>query len=217
MRKRLFITLVALGLLVAGMVVPAAWADSHGEILGIQWQWTQLVETQPASQSVIADSENYVLVLNEDGSANLKADCNQVQWTYTVEGDTISFNTLGPSTLAFCGEDSSDQIFLEKLGLAGTWRESTCRRIHFWIRPRIFHSMGSCQASSTISWSRSGTRASSETDIEARSTLVRMSSGRYSNRSWSIICSASGPSKRPTLEVSRGEEPSAITSSGRNQ
>jgi hypothetical protein len=39
-----------------------------------------------------------------------------------VEGDTISFNTQGPSTLAFCGEDSSDQIFLEKLGLAGTWR-----------------------------------------------------------------------------------------------
>lgn len=122
MNTRFLVVGLVAGLLLAGMLVPAAWADNHGAILGIQWQWTQLIETQPASQSVIANSENYVLVLNADGSANIQADCNQLQWTYTVEGDTISFNTLGPSTLAFCGEDSSDQIFLEKLGMASTWR-----------------------------------------------------------------------------------------------
>lgn len=122
MHRQLFVVGLVAGLLLAGLLVPAVWADDHGAILGIQWQWTQLVETQPASQSVIADSENYVLVLNADGSANIKADCNQLQWTYTIEGDTISFNTLGPGTLAFCGEDSSDQIFLAKLGMGGTWR-----------------------------------------------------------------------------------------------
>jgi LPXTG-motif cell wall-anchored protein len=122
MNTRFIVVGLVAGLLMAGVLVPAAWADNHGAILDIQWQWTQLIETQPASQSVIADSENYVLVLNADGSANIQADCNQVQWTYTVDGDTISFNTLGPSTLAFCGEDSSDQIFLEKLGMASTWR-----------------------------------------------------------------------------------------------
>ena len=120
-RKRIAVGLVA-GLLLVGVLVPAAWADEHGAILGIRWEWTQLIETEPASQSVVADSENYVLVLNADGSANIQADCNQLQWTYTVEGDTISFDTLGPSTLAFCGDDSSDQIFLEKLGMASTWR-----------------------------------------------------------------------------------------------
>ena len=122
MNTRVLVVGLVAGLLLAGMLVPAAWADNHGAILGIRWEWTQLIETQPASQSVIADSENYVLILNADGSANIQADCNQLQWTYTVEADTISFNTLGPSTLAFCGEDSSDQIFLEKLGMAGTWR-----------------------------------------------------------------------------------------------
>ena len=122
MHTRLLVVGLVTGLLLAGLPVPAARADNHGAILGVQWQWTQLTETEPASQSVIPDPENYVLVLNEDGSANLKADCNQVQWTYTVEGDTITFNTLGPSTLAFCGEDSSDQIFLAKLGVGGTWR-----------------------------------------------------------------------------------------------
>lgn len=122
MNTRFLVVGLVAGLLLAGVLVPAAWAQELGTILGIQWQWTQLIETQPASQSVIANSENYVLVLNADGSANIQADCNQLQWTYTVEGDTISFNTLGPSTLAYCGEESSDQIFLEKLGMAGTWR-----------------------------------------------------------------------------------------------
>ena len=122
MHTRFLVVGLVAGLLMAGVLVPAAWADNHGAILGTRWQWTQLTETQPASQSVVPDPENYVLVLNEDGSANIQADCNQVQWTYTIDGDTITFDTLGPSTLAFCGEDSSDQIYLEKLGMATTWR-----------------------------------------------------------------------------------------------
>jgi heat shock protein HslJ len=111
-----------MGLLAAALLAPAAWADMHGEVTGIQWQWAELTETEPASQSVVPDPENYVLVLNADGSANLKADCNQVQWTYTLEGATLTFNTLGPSTLAYCGDDSLDQLFLGKLGMGGTAR-----------------------------------------------------------------------------------------------
>ena len=61
------------------------------------------------------------MVLTADGNAALKADCNQVLWTYTAEGNSLTFNTLGPSTLAFCGEESSDQLFLSKLGVGGTW------------------------------------------------------------------------------------------------
>jgi hypothetical protein len=63
MRKRLFTIFVVMGLLVAGLLVPAAWADSHGTIAGIQWQWAELTETEPASQSVVADPQNYVMVL----------------------------------------------------------------------------------------------------------------------------------------------------------
>jgi heat shock protein HslJ len=120
MRKRLFAIFVVMGLLVAGLLAPAAWADSHGSITGIQWQWAELTETEPASQSVVADPENYVLVLNDDGSANIKADCNLVSWTYTLEGGSLTFDTLGPSTLAFCGEESLDQQYLGLLGKGGT-------------------------------------------------------------------------------------------------
>jgi heat shock protein HslJ len=120
MRKRLFPVLVIVGLLVVGLLVPAAYADLQGEITGIQWQWAELTETEPASQSVVPDPENYVLVLDADGSANLTADCNQVKWTYTLEDSSLTFDTMVPSTLAFCGDDSLDQLFLSKLGVGGT-------------------------------------------------------------------------------------------------
>ncbi len=121
MRKNLFTLLIAICLLMgAGQMAPAAWAQEPGEITGIQWQWAQLTETEPAAQSVVPDPENYVLVLMADGTASLKADCNMVTWTYTLEDSSLTFNTLGPSTLAFCGEDSSDQKFLELLGKGGT-------------------------------------------------------------------------------------------------
>ncbi len=122
MRKLLFTLLVAFCLLVgAGQAAAPAWAQSASEITGIQWQWAQLVETEPAAQSVVPDPENYVLVLLADGTASLKADCNMVSWTYTLDGTSLTFNTLGPSTLAFCGEDSLDQKFLEMLGKGGTF------------------------------------------------------------------------------------------------
>jgi len=119
MRARLFSVLLALGLIGPALMAPAAWADTHGESIGIQWQWAQLTENQPAAQSMILNPENYVLTLNDDGVANIKADCNQLQWTYTLQGTSLTFNTLGPSTLAFCGEESSDQQFLELLGKGG--------------------------------------------------------------------------------------------------
>jgi heat shock protein HslJ len=120
MRKRFFLTLVAMGLLITVLLVPAAYADLHGEIIGIQWQWAELTETEPASQSVVPDPENYVLILNADGSANLKADCNLVMWNFALEDGSLTFDTVGPSTLAFCGDDSLDQMFLSKLGMGGT-------------------------------------------------------------------------------------------------
>ena len=120
MRKQLLSVVAIATLLLAGLMVPAAWAQTEPEITGIQWQWAELTETEPASQSVVPDPENYVLVLNADGSANLKADCNVVLWTYTLEGSSLTFNTLGPSTLAYCGDDSLDQQYLGLLGNGGT-------------------------------------------------------------------------------------------------
>jgi heat shock protein HslJ len=121
MSKRLFTISVVMGLLLTGLLASTVWAQTQDDITGIQWQWAELTETEPASQSVVPDPENYVVVFGADGSASIKADCNQVLWSYTVEGNILTFNTLGPSTLAFCGEDSLDQMFLTKLGMGGTF------------------------------------------------------------------------------------------------
>ncbi len=83
-------------------------------ILDISWQWIDLVETEPAGQSVVPDPENYTLVLRADGTAEIQADCNQVLGTYTQQGSALIL-MLGPSTMAACGEDSLDQQFLASL------------------------------------------------------------------------------------------------------
>jgi heat shock protein HslJ len=103
----------------AALMPSGVWAQSADEITGIQWQWAELTETEPASQSVVPNPENYVVVLLADGSASIKADCNMVSWTYTLEDGLLTFNTLGPSTLAYCGDESLDQQYLALLGKGG--------------------------------------------------------------------------------------------------
>ena len=83
-------------------------------ILDISWQWVELVETEPASQSVVPDPENYTLAFHADGTLDIQADCNQVGATFTQEGSALIIE-LGPSTMAACGEDSLDQQFLASL------------------------------------------------------------------------------------------------------
>jgi heat shock protein HslJ len=89
--------------------------QSDLDITDITWQWWGLVETEPATQSVVPNSENYTLILQSDGSLHVKADCNVVGGAYTLEGDALAIE-LGPSTMAFCGEASLDRQFLEWLG-----------------------------------------------------------------------------------------------------
>jgi heat shock protein HslJ len=57
---------------------------------------------------------NYTILFNEDGTANITADCNQVQATYTVDESNINI-TLGPSTRAACSPESLDQVYLSSL------------------------------------------------------------------------------------------------------
>jgi heat shock protein HslJ len=85
------------------------------DIRNIVWQWSGLVETQPAAQSVVPDPENYTLVFGEDNNYNFKADCNVGGGVYLVDGSNLSLE-LGPVTLAECGPDSLYNQFLILLG-----------------------------------------------------------------------------------------------------
>ena len=63
---------------------------------------------------VIPDSENYTLTFNDDGTVSIKADCNVAIGSYQLSGDQLTIS-LGPTTLAECGPESSYTQFLTLL------------------------------------------------------------------------------------------------------
>jgi heat shock protein HslJ len=95
------------------MVACSSGDDDGDSITDKEWQW-ELVKDQPAGETTtVSDPENYTLVFRDDGTFSGKADCNEISGTYTQEGGF--FLTLGPSTMAFCGEESLDQLYLDLL------------------------------------------------------------------------------------------------------
>ena len=88
---------------------------TEADILDQVWQWAELIETAPASQSVVPDPESYLLILRSGGEFLFRADCNNGSGTYSLEGASISLEP-GAMTMALCGEDSLDARYLELLG-----------------------------------------------------------------------------------------------------
>lgn len=89
-------------------------------LIGTLWQWKSHT-TDGEETIVVPDQENYTLTLQADGMATIQADCNRVNWTYASAEDRLAFDTLGPSTLAFCGEESLDQQYLALLAETATF------------------------------------------------------------------------------------------------
>ena len=75
--------------------VPAEDAASAADIADVEWQWSGLVETEPATQSVVPHPENYTLVFQPDGFLGIQADCNRVSGSFILEGNALTFE-LGP-------------------------------------------------------------------------------------------------------------------------
>ena len=111
---------ISLLLLVSISMAACGGAPSTEPITDITWQWAEMVETEPASQSLVPNPENYTLLLLSDGNLNIKADCNMVGGSYTLDGSALTV-LLGPSTLAYCGDESLDQFYLGFLGNVGSY------------------------------------------------------------------------------------------------
>jgi heat shock protein HslJ len=82
-------------------------------IQGIVWQWTSVTDQSTKQTTTVPDPENYTIIFNANGTLNGKADCNNFSGAYSTQnGFTIQ---LAASTMAFCGEDSLDQQYLQLL------------------------------------------------------------------------------------------------------
>ena len=83
--------------------------------------WTWMVASDSINgPAEIANPENYILTFNEDGTVNVKADCNNAQGSYTADDSSLSIQ-LGPTTMVYCGDDSHSDDFLKYLGFAAIY------------------------------------------------------------------------------------------------
>jgi heat shock protein HslJ len=99
----------------------SAARTAAGTLLG-NWQWQS---TQPASGPTIVAAEppRYTIAFQPDGSVQIRADCNHVLGTYTVNGSALSIQ-LGPSTLVACPPDSQADAFMASLGQVSSYTVS---------------------------------------------------------------------------------------------
>lgn len=93
-------------------------------LTNIKWQWTELVQTEPANQSVIPNSENYVLIFLSDQTFDILADCNFGNGTYTLDGNNISLEIIAVTQIN-CGAASLSTQFVELLAEASTYELTT--------------------------------------------------------------------------------------------
>ncbi len=87
-------------------------------LTGVEWQW--LGTTTPEEPVTVADSSRYLITFNDDGTANITADCNTVLAQFTTEEQALTI-TPGPTTLAACPEDSQGDVFVQQLSNAAIY------------------------------------------------------------------------------------------------
>jgi heat shock protein HslJ len=103
----LMVICLAMIVLVACGSNQEAQSDS---ITGIEWKWESVTDQSANETTTVPNPENYTIRFNDDGTFEGTADCNNIAGNWSQEnGFSI---TVGPSTMAFCGEASLDQLYV---------------------------------------------------------------------------------------------------------
>jgi heat shock protein HslJ len=95
-----------------------AGTEATPSLTGTTWQWLGTVTGE--GPLAVADSSRYTITFNDNGTANIVADCKQPGGEYTIDGSSISI-TPNPTTLEICSEDSQEGIFLTQLSGAAIY------------------------------------------------------------------------------------------------
>ena len=92
-----------------------------GTLQGVVWEW-QGSQYNDDTEAVPDDPSRYTIEFLDDGTASIKADCNQVRADYVANEDDSTLSiTPGPSTKVACPEDSLDSEFMRDLEGAGIY------------------------------------------------------------------------------------------------
>lgn len=103
----------------SGPITTPGVGSSFSLILQDTWQLVAF-ESNDGTRVEVDAPENYTITLNEDGTVNVKADCNLCNGVYTIEDNQIE---LGPQacTRAMCLPDSLFDRYTRVLGAVETW------------------------------------------------------------------------------------------------
>ena len=92
--------------------------EAGADLQGVTWEWVSQLD--PMGQTTAVDPARYTIVFNAGGTANVRADCNNVVANYLTDGVNLSIEP-GASTMAACPEDTQDQLFLSSLSAAESY------------------------------------------------------------------------------------------------
>jgi heat shock protein HslJ len=95
-------------------------SDLNGDypITGVRWV---LESIRYSAMNIVPVDEPFWIVFNDDGSLQMRVDCNDCGGSFTVgENNSIAFVQLA-CTEAFCGEDSKDRQFYDAIDAASRY------------------------------------------------------------------------------------------------
>ena len=102
----------------ASTTAPAPPTDSYDALIANPWQWVAF--TSPVGQFDVKPPESYLLTVNEDGTLDIVADCNNTYGTYRTVASDLTID-VDPTTLAACPAESRSEQFVKLLGSAAKY------------------------------------------------------------------------------------------------
>ena len=99
---------------VLGFVSPGNGAETTVNIIGATWEWVEF-QSGDGSTLTVDNPTVYTLLLNDDATVAIQADCNYAAGTYNLNGSSLTI-ALGPMTMAMCPPDSLSDRYVRMLG-----------------------------------------------------------------------------------------------------
>ena len=107
--------------LIPGILVACGSSStSGGSLTGVTWQLTDVKFDGQSTNSIISEPDLYTITFQTDGTANVKADCNNATLSYTTNSNQLTIKP-GIMTLVYCGTASLSNEFVQALQVATTY------------------------------------------------------------------------------------------------
>ena len=89
-----------------------------GGLTGTVWAWNSF--TNPVEQFTVEQPASYTLTFREDGTVDIKADCNNAIGSFSADDSSLEIE-IGPMTMAACPPGSRSDDFVQYLGFAAIY------------------------------------------------------------------------------------------------